>query len=307
MHRWVVSYEWFKLGVRPCPLLSSRPPFPWSSWASLLLKFGLGCWRESRGPTPLSTLDRSQGRTANLQQKEFCLSLGHFNAFSSSDHVTRRRSTTCGPVFIGNVGQLSVIDKQCRFFVRCRPRGVVVSVPVAGQRQRKSQTIIAQLFSERPLLVGAASSTGAGRGAPSRSSERTESRFSKRTHIISGSDWGRPQGAPQPASWHCYKDEQQAVHNINKRFSLSFQKQSCFYLETILSLFIQGLFFEYTCPVIWRLRLTSQQTGLAMIDEKQAVHNINKRFSFLQDPILFYLYVFSVQYLSSLLDIGLCF
>jgi len=69
----------------------------------------------------------------------------------------------------------------------------------------------------------------------------------------------------------------------------------------------KGLFFEYTCPVIWRLRLSSQQTGLAMIDEKQAVHNINKRFSFLQDPIFFYLYVFSVQYLSSLLDIRLCF
>ena len=37
-------------------------------------------------------LDRSQGRTANLQQKEFCLSLGHLNAFSSSDHVTPLRA-----------------------------------------------------------------------------------------------------------------------------------------------------------------------------------------------------------------------
>ena len=38
-------------------------------------------------------------------------------------------------------------------------------------------------FSQRPLLMGVASSTGAGRGAPSRSSERTESRFSNHSYI----------------------------------------------------------------------------------------------------------------------------
>ena len=77
-------------------------------------------------------LDRSQRCTADFKKKKYYLSLGHFKfkPFSTSLHPTFRRNTTCGPVSIGNVGQLGVIGNSLSFasVSGSRPRGVVHSL-----------------------------------------------------------------------------------------------------------------------------------------------------------------------------------
>ena len=52
--------------------------FSWSSWSSLLLKLGLGCWRESRGPTPLW-----RGRPLALIHRTTSVSFPRIAALSS--------------------------------------------------------------------------------------------------------------------------------------------------------------------------------------------------------------------------------